>query len=288
VFQTEQVLLSGEKPWRDVFTPGRRSAGGLTPASAVLFAAVLLVLTFYGSVLFERSGVALLILGSQLGFFLIPSLVWCRLYRAPLVETLQLRWPTRRGWLATLLLAGGGWSVGAVVWQQLLRFPGARAYADWLGELLGKQGQLALGPALVLVALLPAIAEEVTFRGVVLGGLRQSGSRWVAVVGSAVVFGLFHINPYHVVVATALGLLLGFVALESGSILPGILIHLVNNGIQVLVDRSPALAARLDGPAVLGTALVATAVGLLLVRGSRARISPAQATVAMGSLPGGP
>jgi sodium transport system permease protein len=288
VFQTEQVLLSGETPWRDVFTPGRRSAGGLTPASAVLFAAVLLVLTFYGSVLFEqRSGVALLILGSQLGFFLVPSLVWCRLFRAPLVETLQLRWPTPRGWLATVLLAAGGWSVGAMVWQQLLRFPGARAYADWLGELLGKQGQLALGPALLLVALLPAVAEEVTFRGVVLGGLRKSGSRSVAVVGSAVVFGLFHINPYHVVVATALGLLLGFVALESGSIVPGMLIHLVNNGIQVLVDRSPALAARLDGPAVLGTALVATAAGLWLVRGSRAGVSATHA-VAMGSPRGRP
>jgi sodium transport system permease protein len=288
VFQTEQVLLSGEKPWRDVFARGR-SAGGLTPASAVLFAAVLLVLTFYGSVLFEqRSSVALLILGSQLGLFLVPSLVWCRVFRAPLVETLQLRWPTPRGWVATVLLAAGGWSVGAVLWQQLLRFPGAQAYADWLGELLGKQGQLALGPALLLVALLPAVAEEVTFRGVVLGGLRQSGSRWVAVVGSAVVFGLFHINPYHVVVATGLGLLLGFVALESGSIVPGILIHLVNNGIQVLVDRSPALAAQLDGRAVLGTALVATAAGLLLVRGSRARISPARAPLAVGSASGHP
>jgi hypothetical protein len=91
-----------------------------------------------------------------------------------------------------------------------------------------------------------------------------------------------------VVVATGLGLLLGFVALESGSIVPGMLIHLVNNGIQVLVDRSPALAARLDGPAVLGTALIATVAGLLLVRGSRARISPARAALAVGSASGRP
>ncbi len=155
MFQTEQVLLSGEKPWRDVFS--RRSSGLRarplpTPGNALLFAAVLLVLTFYGSALFERrTGVAALILGSQLGFFLVPSLLWCRLFRAPLGETLQLRWPTARGWVATVLLAAGGWSVGAVVWEQLLRFPGARAYSDWLGELLGKQGQLGLGAALLLV-----------------------------------------------------------------------------------------------------------------------------------------
>ena len=284
VFQTEQVLLSGEKPWRDVFSPGVRSGRGLTPGNAVLFAAVLLVLTFYGSALFERRmGVAALILGSQLGFFLVPSLLWCRLFRAPLAETLQLRWPTARGWLATVLLAAGGWSVGAVVWEQLLRFPGARAYSDWLGELLGKQGQLGLGAALVLVGLLPAVAEEVTFRGVVLAGLRRSGSRWIAVVGSALVFGLFHINPYHVVAASVVGLLLAWVALESGSIVPGMLIHLVNNGAQVLLERVPDLAAQLRSPLVLALALGSTALGASLVRGSRRRPpGPAQASPSLG------
>ena len=284
VFQTEQVLLSGEKPWRDVFSPGVRSGRGLTPGNAVLFAAVLLVLTFYGSALFERRmGVAALILGSQLGFFLAPSLLWCRLFRAPLAETLQLRWPTARGWLATVLLAAGGWSVGAVVWEQLLRFPGARAYSDWLGELLGKQGQLGVGAALLLVGLLPAVAEEVTFRGVVLAGLRRSGSRWIAVVGSALVFGLFHINPYHVVAASVVGLLLAWVALESGSIVPGMLIHLVNNGAQVLLERVPDLAAQLRSPLVLAVALGSTALGASLVRGSRRRTpGPAQASPSLG------
>jgi len=276
VFQTEQVLLSGEKPWRDVLSPGVRSGRGLTPGNALLFAAVLLVLTFYGSVLVERrGGVAALILVSQLGFFLIPSLLWCRLFRAPLVDTLQLRWPTARGWVATVFLAAGGWSVGAVVWAQLLRFPGARAYSDWLGELLGKQGELGLGTALILVALLPAVAEEVTFRGVILAGLRRSGSRWIAVVGTALVFGLFHINPYHVVAAFAVGLLLGWVALESGSLLPGVLIHLVNNGAQVLLDRMPSLAEQLRSPMIAALALASTAVGAVLVRGSR-RLSPEQ------------
>ena len=284
VFQTEQVLLSGEKPWRDVFSPGVRSGRGLTPGNALGFAAVLLVLTFYGSALFERrTSVAALILGSQLGFFLVPSVLWCRLFRAPLAETLQLRWPTSRGWVATALLAAGGWSVGAVVWEQLLRFPGARAYSDWLGELLGKQGQLGLGSALLLVALLPAVAEEVTFRGVVLAGLRRSGSRWIAVVGSALVFGLFHINPYHVLAASMIGLLLGWVALESGSIVPGMLMHLVNNGAQVLLDRMPGLAERLRSPMVLALALASTALGVWLVRGTR-RHAPEPEEVAPVSL----
>lgn len=282
IFQTEQVLLSGEKPWRDVFSsPGKRVQGGLTPASAVGFSAVLLVVVFYGSALIERrTSIGMMILVAQVGLFLIPSLLWCRLLRAPLADSLQLRWPTRRGWLATLFLALGGWSVGALVWQQLLRFPGARAYNDWLGEMLGKQGQLGLGAALFLVALVPAICEEVTFRGVVLGGLRRSGSRAVAVVGSAVVFGLFHINPYHVVSAAAVGLVLAYVALESGSIVPGMILHAVNNGLQVFLDRMPAVAERVGAPVVLGAAILCTVLGLWLVRGSRAGASPGPATLA--------
>ena len=272
IFQTEQVLLSGEKPWRDVFTSGRRARGGLTPASAVGFAALLLVVVFYGSALVEpRTPLGPMILLSQVGFFLVPALLWCRLWRAPLVESLQLRWPTARGWVATLFLALGGWSVGALIWQQMLHhFPGARAYNDWLGELLGKHGQLGLGAALFLVALVPAVCEEVAFRGVVLGGLRRRGSAVLAVVGSALIFGLFHFNPYHVVSAALVGLLLGYIALESGSIVPGMVVHLVNNGLQVCADRFPQLAERAGSPAVLGAALVSTALGLWWIRGSRA------------------
>jgi sodium transport system permease protein len=113
---------------------------------------------------------------------------------------------------------------------------------------------------------LPAIAEEVTFRGVVLAGLRRSGSRWIAVVGSALVFGLFHVNPYHVRCPRSVWLLLGWVALESGSILPGVLIHLVNNGAQVLLDRIPGLAERSARRGRWSLALASTAVGAFLVR----------------------
>jgi hypothetical protein len=89
------------------------------------------------------------------------------------------------------------------------------------------------------------------------------------VVGSALVFGLFHINPYHVVAASVMGLLLGWVALESGSILPGMLIHLVNNGAQVLLERIPDVAEQIRSPRVVALALALTALGAWLVRGSR-------------------
>ena len=51
------------------------------------------------------------------------------------------------------------------------------------------------------------------------------------------------------------------------------LIHVVNNGAQVLADRMPGVAGQLHSPLVVGLALLGTVLGAWLVRGSR-RVRP--------------
>ncbi|HMK73233.1 MAG TPA: CPBP family glutamic-type intramembrane protease, partial [Myxococcaceae bacterium] len=276
VFETEQVLLSGEKPWKDVFA--RKAKGGLTPGSALFFVAVLVVVAFYGSIpllrAITREQIGRAIAISEVGFFLVPAVLWALALRVPLSDALQLRLPSRRGLLGTVLLGAGGWAVGMVVMSFLSRFEGAREYSRQLGDLLGKHGPLSLGESVLLVGLLPAVCEEACFRGVVLVGLGRTGSRWLAVVGSALAFGLFHFNPYHIVLATVLGLVLGYAAYESRSLLPGVLMHFVNNSLHMLLARVPSLEARFESPVVIGVGLVVTAAGLWLLRGSAVRPGP--------------
>jgi sodium transport system permease protein len=273
VFETEQVLLSGEKPWKDVFA--RKAKGGLTPASALFFVALLVVVVFYGSVpmmkAVTRDQIGRAIAISELGFFLAPAVLWALVMRAPLRDAFQLRLPSRRGLAGTALLTLGGWAVGMLVMTFLVRLPGVREYSEQLGELLGKHGPLSLPMSVLLVGVLPAVCEEACFRGVVLSGLARSGSRILAVVGSALAFGLFHFNPYHVIAATALGLVLGYVAYESRSLLPGVLMHFVNNALQMVLARVPALEQRFESPLVIGIGLLLTAGGLWLLRGSGGR-----------------
>jgi sodium transport system permease protein len=270
VFETEQVLLSGEKPWRDIFA--RKAKGKLTPLNTLFFVALLVVVVFYGSVPLalatskEQIGRAIAL--SELGFFLLPALLWALYMRVPLKDAFQLRLPKGRGVLGTVLLAAGGWAVGLAVGYLLVRFQGARDYSEQLGELLGKNGPLSMATAVLLVGLLPAVCEEACFRGVVLVGFSRGGSRALAVVGSAVAFGLFHVNPYHVAAATTLGLVLGYAAYESRSLLPGILMHLVNNGLQMVMVRRPDVEAFFESKGVLVLGLLMTAVALWLLRGS--------------------
>lgn len=82
-------------------------------------------------------------------------------------------------------------------------------------------------------AVVPAFCEEFLFRGLVLTQLLPFG-KTVAVIGSALLFGLMHGNPAQMLYSTAAGLVLGVVAVESGSIWAGMLIHLFNNMLSVL------------------------------------------------------
>lgn len=87
---------------------------------------------------------------------------------------------------------------------------------------------------LLLVALIPAIVEELTFRGFMLSGLKRSaGPRW-GVVLSAVMFGAAHTVFQQSVGAGILGLLLGYLAVTTCSLGPCIAFHATYNSLMVL------------------------------------------------------
>lgn len=84
----------------------------------------------------------------------------------------------------------------------------------------------------VSVSVLPALVEEFAFRGVVLNVLRKY-SDGLAILVSAVLFGLMHGNFTQIPFALVVGLILGYVAVKTNSLIPGIIIHFLNNAISV-------------------------------------------------------
>jgi sodium transport system permease protein len=108
----------------------------------------------------------------------------------------------------------------------------------------------------VLIAVLPAICEELTFRGYILSGLRHLGSKWWAIGLSAVFFGIAHMMLQQSMAAAAIGLVLGYLAVQTGSLLPCIAFHLAYNSLTLatskileLSERHPALASLFHQPA---------------------------------------
>lgn len=85
----------------------------------------------------------------------------------------------------------------------------------------------------VVIAVLPALAEEFAYRGVVMALLRPFGNG-IAVVGSAFAFGMMHGNIVQIPFAFVCGLVFGFLVIKTKSMWVGVGIHFFNNLISVL------------------------------------------------------
>jgi sodium transport system permease protein len=79
------------------------------------------------------------------------------------------------------------------------------------------------------------------FRGFVLSGLRHLGSKWWAIGLSAVFFGMAHSVLQQSLSAVALGLVIGYIAVQSGSLVPCILFHMTYNALMLASLKLPEL-----------------------------------------------
>ncbi len=101
---------------------------------------------------------------------------------------------------------------------------------------------------LLLMAVIPALAEEMMFRGALLHAWKPSGTKR-ALWHTALLFSLIHLEPNNLPALLFLGLVLGSVSLETGSVYPAMVVHGVNNLIAVLLSSlAGAEAAASDFP----------------------------------------
>lgn len=87
---------------------------------------------------------------------------------------------------------------------------------------------------LVVIALIPAVGEELTFRGVLQQGLTRRMNPHVAIILSSAIFSFIHFQFYGFLPRMFLGMVLGYVFYASGSLWPSMLMHFLNNGSVVV------------------------------------------------------
>ena len=86
----------------------------------------------------------------------------------------------------------------------------------------------------VSIVIAAPVVEEILFRGYILDAIRELHGDVIAVLGSSVLFGLLHIEPYVVGMATLGGIVYGIVRIRSGSLWPCIVSHMVWNFLAFL------------------------------------------------------
>jgi membrane protease YdiL (CAAX protease family) len=101
----------------------------------------------------------------------------------------------------------------------------------WFWELFEKifEGDYGWTGAFLKVAVVAPIIEELIFRGLIFNGFKKNYNGFVAVFMSALLFSLFHLNPWQLPGTFVLGLLLGWLMLRTNNIFVAILGHSINN-----------------------------------------------------------
>lgn len=111
-------------------------------------------------------------------------------------------------------------------------------------EMKAAMEMMLQGPVLLVLLSVSVFApffEEWLCRGIILRGLLAKVKPGWAIVISAMVFGLIHMNLWQAIPAFLIGLVLGYVYYKTGSLKLTMLMHCVNNTLSVIVSRIPGL-----------------------------------------------
>lgn len=170
---------------------------------------------------------------SQLSLILFPAVLMAIVLTTRPGRTLGFRRPALLPSILTILMAITFHPVAANIGGEIQRWmPLSEDISERLTQLLG---DIPLSRRLLIFAVLPAVCEEIAFRGFILSGLLSGGAATRAIATSAVFFGLFHMLPQQMFLTVMVGVLLGIVATRTGSIFPGMIFHAMHNGMMILL-----------------------------------------------------
>ena len=184
----------------------------------------------------------------------LPALLMAILFTSKRKKTLLVEhWPRWQSLLAAALLAGFVRPLSFYLVAGIERLypisPEMQQQLDRLGEILQAAPNIWL--PLILLTILPAVCEEIAFRGFVLSGLRHVGHKWWAIGLSSVAFGMVHPILQQQLAAAVVGLVLGYLAVQTGSLFVCIAFHAIYNGLAVAIAHYSAQASSSSADSIL-------------------------------------
>jgi sodium transport system permease protein len=252
----DESLVTGTGKGFAMLLPRREIRPAAWPAAsdAIVWFCVAFILMYYFGAVIQTQSPQLGLIATLWGVLLLPTLLIAKRLRLSFRQTFQLNQASVQGWTAALLMGLGAsivLSLG-IHWLESTLLPMSdemkQEMSRQMAEFFPKPENAFQWASLLFIgALSPAICEEFLFRGFILQGLRGSVRPWVAVVITAVLFGLLHMSIYRLAGTTALGVVMGFLVLRTGSIYPAMLFHFVNNALAL------TFAMVFDAETVVGT-----------------------------------
>jgi len=250
VFGTDALLYGSEASWSDLLTRPATQRDAASIAGAMLCLVILFPCCFYLSGFVARQldlsmQAKLLLNGSAtVALFVGLPLAAAIVQRVRIKDGFQLHSAGPFAFLAAVLLGLAMWPPAYEVYL-LNKLIGLTAVGDQhvqaVERLLKQCRDLSPFAILLMMAVIPAVCEELFFRGYLFRALIRASSAFSAILLSAVLFGVFHVVATSMLAverflpSTFLGLMLGWVCWRTGSVLPGILLHACHNGLLLMI-----------------------------------------------------
>lgn len=190
--------------------------------------------------------------------------VWCKYVSA---DVFRLASPNK----LAILLASAVFIVAMGLWTNY--FSELAGLPDNMKDMFEQMMNNPLG--VISIVVMAPLVEELLFRGAIQGHLmRKWQMPYLGIVVSSLIFGVVHGNPAQIPFAFVVGMALGWMYYLTGSLLPGMLMHFINNGSSVLLyalsgDPDATMVSSLGDTGAIALTLagiVITVVCILIIR----------------------
>lgn len=217
-----------------------------SPTEAILCGLTILVAMFFaqlmaGSSIADWPSVVIMTVAVQIGLILTPCLLMAIFLTRSIRKALRIHHvqPTH---LAAAICLGITLHPTYTALGNAIRH--VYSLGDQIQATLAHFSQLIyaqpLWAVLLLLAVLPAVCEELTFRGFIFGGLVKRGGVLRAILISSLFFGFTHTILQQSIAACIMGLMLGLIAWRTGGVISCICVHVINNVLSISLAWFPA------------------------------------------------
>lgn len=235
IYDSEDVLFGEGGMSLQIFTSRKDLKQGGVPnfSDAVLVAAVSMLLLLYVGTVVQMKFLLPGLLITQLMILGVP--VFAAWYtKKDFKETFSLRVPKVTGILGAVLL-----EIGTFVLVMVLSVALTKLWPQDVDGVNQSFEMLLEGvtfiPALLVIALAPAICEEALFRGYLFSAARKKFKPVAAILIVAALFGIYHLSVVKFFTTGILGIVFCYVVYETGSIALSSLMHFINNAVSVVI-----------------------------------------------------
>lgn len=236
LFHSEAVLFRTEDDSGGIKTVRKNKRGFFNSFYGLAYYSLALVALYYLGSKWQVADIVTGLLKTQVLVILLPVFLVLQLlkFKGPeLRKILRLQTPKLKEIALVPFIAVSAAIVVAIIGQLInLVFPFPPDYLEKLSGVFNMD--IPTWQMFLLIAVLPGVCEELLFRGFLMRFF-EGKKFWYPVLITALLFAVFHLDPFRLLPTFLLGTLLGYLALRSGSLFNSMLSHALNNALALFI-----------------------------------------------------